>query len=1195
MLLFTTVALAAPLFSGERGLYDAPFDLEILPTNGGTVSYSLSDADPTIPYAGPIAIDGTTIVRAREVAADGTSSETITHTYLFVDQILTSPLLDPVTVNDPVRGPVLEASLRSLPTLSVVVPGGVTLIEQEGSFEFIDPFGESVQVNGGVHIVGGTSYVNEKASIRLNFRSEYGAPRFQFDLYGPDATGVAASESHDALSLRSGNHDTVFYLGARAQLVRNLFMDETQLAMGHVAPHGRFGHLYLNGAPHGLYHVRERWGAGFMASYFGGPEEQYETINGGNTEDGDGRAWAAAVAAAGDYEALQEWIHVPNYLDYMVLQYYAGNAWDWYSWHNWMSAGPSEPGRGGFIFHSNDSDICLDYEWDVNILYLGGPSDIFPALLAEGHPDFQVALADAIHRNLEADGPLTAANAAGRYADLAAGVEDAILAEEARWSFGWWRRDEEWVTERDDLLVNWFPRRTDELLRQMIAEGWYPVPAPELTVAGDVLTVSPRAGFEDAELWVTVDGTDPRLPGGEPAPTAALVGAPYDVAIDRTTEVRARLRRGDVWGAVAIERVEVDEDPPLILNEWNAVEPDEVLADGDSALGVVAGNGGDWIELVVVEDGLDLRGWRLSMEDRWGPLPEIRFTDDPLLASLRVGTIVTVAEELAEDAGYDPEVGDWRFHLQAADGASGRYVVAADFDVTPLDWKLTVWDGDGHVRFGPVGESVAPAEGIAGHEVGRLEADPSGAIRGASEDYEDGDGSTYGAPNAWGDEVQVFDWLRGATDDPWTPGDAPTEPSATAPEPSDDEGPEATGCGCASAGGAGPWWLGALALVSLRRRMAVAVAFSGCAAEGPEPATGRTGTATTAPVADTAPPAAEDADGDGFPVGEDCDDHDDDVYPGAPERCDGVDSDCDDVVDDADDVVDGLPFYEDLDGDGYGTGVVTACAIGTGAAVYGGDCDDADVEVYPGAVELCDTIDQDCDGNADDALGATEECPAVDCLEVLGSVGLGADGPYWVALGGAAPVLTWCDLTTDGGGWTLGFLRNTASTISQGGFGGVATWPEVLDVWPGDASASSTPRLGWHDLESFGWTELVVAAYAWGGPTYRSRTIPRTELRIPFGSDGYLLYGGASGYYWCGGDKSFTDLGQGAVNNPAGAPPDCKGHTWLGSGWDFSESTTPDGGLTLCGADGSKWMYAGWVVNQISYGTVGGAQAIWVR
>jgi len=116
---------------------------------------------------------------------------------------------------------------------------------------------------------------------------------------------------------------------------------------------------------------------------------------------------------------------------------------------------------------------------------------------------------------------------------------------------------------------------------------------------------------------------------------------------------------------------------------------------------------------------------------------------------------------------------------------------------------------------------------------------------------------------------------------------------------------------------------------------------------------------------------ASDHDGDGYTAPDDCDDQNANVYPGAPEVCDGQDNDCDHEVDE-EGAVDAPTWYADGDGDGFGAEsgeghhAVTACEQPEGYAPDGGDCDDYDGTTYPGATEVCDGRDNNCDGDIDE-------------------------------------------------------------------------------------------------------------------------------------------------------------------------------------------------------------------------------------
>jgi hypothetical protein len=102
-------------------------------------------------------------------------------------------------------------------------------------------------------------------------------------------------------------------------------------------------------------------------------------------------------------------------------------------------------------------------------------------------------------------------------------------------------------------------------------------------------------------------------------------------------------------------------------------------------------------------------------------------------------------------------------------------------------------------------------------------------------------------------------------------------------------------------------------------------------------------------------------------VNGDCKDWDATVYPGAPEQANGFDDNCNGQVDE------GLPmlrYYMDVDRDGYGrneNSKLSAIPL-AGHVLVGGDCKDWDATVHPGAVEVKNGRDDNCNGQVDEQL-----------------------------------------------------------------------------------------------------------------------------------------------------------------------------------------------------------------------------------
>ncbi|MDB6041392.1 MAG: hypothetical protein JWM99_5233, partial [Verrucomicrobiales bacterium] len=353
----------------------------------------------------------------------------------------------------------------------------------------------------------------------------------------------------------------------------NVFADDSMLEMGHLNPHGRFVHLYLNGVYWGVFHLRERWGAGTHHRYLGGSSADYESINGnqniggwaeGAPYDGDGRTWARVRTLRGNYAAVKQWVDIPDYIDFMILWMY-GRCED-----EFRCVGPTVPGSG-FQFYLNDADGFFQspshpwYGEPANRTARqtpgrragDGPGSLFSTLLAQGDPDFRTLLADRIYKACFNDGTLTFGNVSNRLKGRSDELEKVFVAEAARWDY---RTLDNWRSVRDDVFEHWLPTRTENVFASMRSAGLYPnLEAPTMNQQGGQVTNGFQVRFGSARrgsVLYTLNGDDPRLPGGRVAPSARRVArgtATQDdtgIPIDGKAVVKSRTWDGNQWSAL---------------------------------------------------------------------------------------------------------------------------------------------------------------------------------------------------------------------------------------------------------------------------------------------------------------------------------------------------------------------------------------------------------------------------------------------------------------------------------------------------------------------------------------------------------------------------------------------------------------------------------------------------------------------
>ena len=423
--------------------------------------------------------------------------------------------------------------------------------------------------------------------MRLNFRSEYGDDKFDTDLFETGSMhGATAVDQIDRIILRGGNNRSwarIWNPDKTAYTIDQYYRD-LQIAMSGHGSRGAFVHLYINGLYWGLYNPTERTDEWFTSAYFDGdPDDWFAVNHGGDLSGNDNRYDYMRNTLANrnmsnpaNYAEMQEYLDVENFIDYLLVSWWTGTGdWPGNNWYGGNRNATSPLGPAPFRFFAWDGEWSWDsprggsaqgqVHPDFRKNQSGGSTipKLWHAL--RRNDDFMMLFADRAYKHFFHDGVLVDANAQARWLQLNELIRDAAVAESARWgdsleslggNYPLRTRDVDWQRE-----VNAIFNRIDGNGAHMIGggnhslrdENYYPdVDPPEFNRHGGLvdlsfgLTMSASAG----KIYYTLDGSDPRMPGGAVNFGSALEYDGLPVVLSDPVVVKGRLLAGGTWSAL---------------------------------------------------------------------------------------------------------------------------------------------------------------------------------------------------------------------------------------------------------------------------------------------------------------------------------------------------------------------------------------------------------------------------------------------------------------------------------------------------------------------------------------------------------------------------------------------------------------------------------------------------------------------
>ncbi len=521
---------------------------------------------------------------------------------------------------DRVRG-----SLESLPSISIVMhpdsvfgpfgwfnnggKGNNGLFEKGASIEWMYTDGrKAIQVDGGVQGRSHAADRNRKRGITLKFKSEYGPSKLEHDVFAdaPLHSEIRVQE-FDRIMIRSGMLDTYTGFGfqAEAAFIRDPVFRDAQLAVSGYGTMSTWAHIYINGLYWGLYAIAERIDQAMLSEKYGGNSEDWMTVKrnlrgndmGRDEVDGDRQIYddlVSLILSSNEdfsipalYADACRLVDPSEFADYIILaSYHAIGDWPIRNWYFVAQTNPSESGR----FFGWDSEVTWLYRRPLyqEALYTPDSEEGGQTLVARlwrsmiKNAEFRLLFRDRIFALLFDNGALTPERSLERWNAHAGHVQEAIVAEQARWADMRLPREsiEDWElniqavrNQLPDVRQDFLLAFTEPHLSIQMWDEWWP---PSFNkVGGEVYS-----GFElilrndlndDAgQIVYTTDGSDPRGEDGLLSSSAKVVERAALIRLMDNVTVSARviIEEGDGYRWSPLRRqdyIAVDISSTLIL------------------------------------------------------------------------------------------------------------------------------------------------------------------------------------------------------------------------------------------------------------------------------------------------------------------------------------------------------------------------------------------------------------------------------------------------------------------------------------------------------------------------------------------------------------------------------------------------------------------------------------------------------